>query len=409
MTNVRLTTANLADVLAKTRRQNQLRAVMRAPTLMAGNAAWRAYRNRLEALPPGFKVHLFDRETAAGDLALHQLVAVLSVRAHYPDARIVIHSAREITGRRAAGLSGQATMVALPRGGGFGPAVLAERELRLLLARLVALDGTGGLSLGLDSFTLAARPAPPPGECALTFEPLVPGHGGGVFAQLLWSGGGAAFIRRWIKAFKSFGEEPFTSWQTMARFRHAERPRTGLLIDRGGDIISYCLFLVALGLSPYCSLVVALVVLVVVLINSIYVLLCGLTEKRMDIGRGGIGATEGRLMLVAWVFLMEFAGGRAPVSKLSSIAVFEYIAIGALAAMLFGYAISLAARISKWALVEGVGLGNEAQATAADQEPSDDQQAQGAVIFFPPGRAEERHFHYHPYKTSRHVAGRVER
>lgn len=94
----------------------------------------------------------------------------------------------------------------------------------------------------------------------------------------------------------------------LARLRRCERPRAGLLIDRGCDVLSFCLIILGLGLSPYLQLAPALMLLAAYLVQSIYGLLRTIAFDRQAIGLGGVGATEGRLLLGLWVALAQLAG-----------------------------------------------------------------------------------------------------
>ena len=86
----------------------------------------------------------------------------------------------------------------------------------------------------------------------------------------------------------------------VARRNKAERPRVGFLIDRCCDVLSFCAIILGLGLSPYLSLHLALMLLVGYLVNTIYGLMKLVVDGVHIIGVGGIGATEGRVIIGLW-------------------------------------------------------------------------------------------------------------
>ena len=114
----------------------------------------------------------------------------------------------------------------------------------------------------------------------------------------------------WYLAFFYIGL--FCNWfgdsfdGALARWRNIERPRIGFLIDKSSDMLSFSAIILALGLSPYCTLVAALVLLVVYLLHNVYCLMRTVIDGVHFIGLGGIGATEGRLFFAAWVGGMQF-------------------------------------------------------------------------------------------------------
>ena len=57
---------------------------------------------------------------------------------------------------------------------------------------------------------------------------------------------------------------------SLARYRHTERPRFGFLVDHTCDLFSQILIIVAFALSPFLTLVSALVVLLCYLLFSAY-------------------------------------------------------------------------------------------------------------------------------------------
>jgi archaetidylinositol phosphate synthase len=94
----------------------------------------------------------------------------------------------------------------------------------------------------------------------------------------------------------------------VARYRRRQRPRAGFLIDRGGDILSFSIMIVGLGLSPYLNLPIALMVLVAYLVHAIYGLMKQIVDGVQYVGLGGIGATEIRLLIGLWAGVCALTG-----------------------------------------------------------------------------------------------------
>ena len=94
----------------------------------------------------------------------------------------------------------------------------------------------------------------------------------------------------------------------LARLRHCERARVGFLIDRCADVLSFCVIIIGLGFSPYLSLHLALMLLVAYLVNVIYGLMRLVVDGVQLIGVGGVGATEGRLVIAVWAMAFGALG-----------------------------------------------------------------------------------------------------
>ena len=94
----------------------------------------------------------------------------------------------------------------------------------------------------------------------------------------------------------------------VARYRRRQRPRAGFLIDRCGDILSFSIMILGLGLSPYLSLRIALILLVAYLVHAIYGLMKLVVDGVQYIGLGGVGATEIRLLIGAWAGVCAMTG-----------------------------------------------------------------------------------------------------
>ncbi len=85
---------------------------------------------------------------------------------------------------------------------------------------------------------------------------------------------------------------------TLARVRKIERPTYGYYLDHLVDAIATAVIGLGLGLSPYMLLATGLVVVVAYLILSINTYLETQAFGRFELGYGGIGPTEVRLVLI---------------------------------------------------------------------------------------------------------------
>lgn len=87
---------------------------------------------------------------------------------------------------------------------------------------------------------------------------------------------------------------------SLARFRSEERPRFGFLVDHTCDLFSQIVIIVAFGLSPFLSLVSALVVLLCYLLFSAYTYIRAATQHLHQMAYIGVGATEFRILMIAY-------------------------------------------------------------------------------------------------------------
>ena len=167
-----------------------------------------------------------------------------------------------------------------------------------------------------------------------------------------------AWYSSWFIALFAFGL--LAHWAgdsfdgALARYRGIGRPKAGLLIDRGADILSYFIIAFGLGFSPYLSLVPALALLVAVLLNAVYTLLLSATDKTTVVGVGGIGATEGRFMLIAWVMGVEYLGFRQTSSPYADLSAFDLAMLGVLGVILLGLSVQILKRIAHHSRLESV-------------------------------------------------------
>ncbi len=86
---------------------------------------------------------------------------------------------------------------------------------------------------------------------------------------------------------------------TLARVRHAERPRYGYYLDHVVDAYSTAAIGIGLGVSPYVSLGIALGLVVVYLVLSINVYLESTVFGAFRLAYGRLGPTEIQLVLIA--------------------------------------------------------------------------------------------------------------
>ena len=91
----------------------------------------------------------------------------------------------------------------------------------------------------------------------------------------------------------------------VARGNKAERPRVGFLINRCCDVLSFCESFSGSAYLPHLSPHLALMLLVGYLVNTIYGLMKLVVDGVHIIGVGGIGATEGRVIIGLWVVLIQ--------------------------------------------------------------------------------------------------------
>jgi archaetidylinositol phosphate synthase len=85
---------------------------------------------------------------------------------------------------------------------------------------------------------------------------------------------------------------------TLARVRKIERPKYGYYIDHMVDAVNTAVIGAGIGLSPYVSLPVAMVLVILYLCLSINVYLESSVHGQFDLGFGLFGPTEVRLLLV---------------------------------------------------------------------------------------------------------------
>lgn len=95
---------------------------------------------------------------------------------------------------------------------------------------------------------------------------------------------------------------------TLARHRQIERPRIGYFIDHSCDLISQVMIFIGLGLSPYFTIISALLALSMYFLISSYTYLKVMIFKSHQLAYGGVGATELRLVIACWCALGVLIG-----------------------------------------------------------------------------------------------------
>src|ERR1700677_4547879 len=101
---------------------------------------------------------------------------------------------------------------------------------------------------------------------------------------------------------------------SLARYRVAERPRFGFLVDHTCDLFSQVVIIICFGLSPFLSLIGAFVVLLCYLLFSAYTYIRAAVQNIHQMAYIGLGATEFRILMVAWAFIGSIAGIHEPSS-----------------------------------------------------------------------------------------------
>lgn len=95
---------------------------------------------------------------------------------------------------------------------------------------------------------------------------------------------------------------------TLARYRKAERPEFGYFLDHSCDLISQTFIFVGLGLSPYFTMFSALLALAMYLLMTSFTYLKVLVLKTHHLSYYGMGATELRMLLIAWALFAIWFG-----------------------------------------------------------------------------------------------------
>ena len=85
---------------------------------------------------------------------------------------------------------------------------------------------------------------------------------------------------------------------TLARVRHAQRPRYGYYLDHAVDAFTTLVVGLGVGLSPFISLYMGLAIVIVYLLMSINVYLESKVYSEFRMDYGVVGPTEARILLI---------------------------------------------------------------------------------------------------------------
>jgi phosphatidylglycerophosphate synthase len=150
---------------------------------------------------------------------------------------------------------------------------------------------------------------------------------------------------------------------TLARVRHAERPRYGYYVDHIIDAFSTAAIGAGIGLSPYVDLGVALAGVLAYLILSINIYLESQAFGVFRLGYSRIGPTEARVILVAANVALAWSGPSA---------ILVPVATGAAAALVIAMLVMGGVRIgrnlSELARLDSLVVGAPGRASARHEE-----------------------------------------
>jgi phosphatidylglycerophosphate synthase len=99
---------------------------------------------------------------------------------------------------------------------------------------------------------------------------------------------------------------------SLARYRKAERPRFGFLVDHTCDLFAQIVIIICFGLSPFLSLTAAFIVLLCYLLFSSYTYIRATVQNIHQMAYIGLGATEFRILMVVWASIGAIIGLREP-------------------------------------------------------------------------------------------------
>lgn len=131
---------------------------------------------------------------------------------------------------------------------------------------------------------------------------------------------------------------------SLARYRQEERPRFGFLVDHTCDLFSQILIIVAFGLSPFLSLISALVVLLCYLLYSAYTYIRAAAHHIHQMSYIGLGATEFRILMIVWACVASALGLQEPLlGRMTGIDI-AILSMGGMAVLGLGYKAVMDAR-----------------------------------------------------------------
>lgn len=152
---------------------------------------------------------------------------------------------------------------------------------------------------------------------------------------------------------------------SLARYRQDERPRFGFLVDHTCDLFSQIIIIVAFGLSPFLSLISALVVLLCYLLYSAYTYIRAAAHHIHQMSYIGMGATEFRILMIVWACAAAALGLREPLlGRMTGIDI-AILSMGGIAVLGLGYKAVMDAR----AIAETEPAPSEAAADALPVTP----------------------------------------
>ena len=135
---------------------------------------------------------------------------------------------------------------------------------------------------------------------------------------------------------------------TIARVRHQQRPRYGFFLDHNIDCINEAIMFIGVGLSPLMNLEIALMVLAIYLMLSVYVYINSHLKGEFKLTYAKLGPTEFRLIIFTALLLFIYVPGMRAYSKEVmflghpvTFQILDYIALVILAVLLVAYLVSL--------------------------------------------------------------------
>ncbi len=146
---------------------------------------------------------VFDLEEAE-ELPFYVFMAVLSAQAHHPHALTFVLLRREPCGRLWELLKPRVKIVRLPDVRWFGVAHVSDAKHRADVIRLMAIVEIGGLSLSLDSFTLASMDALAQYDFTIGVKRALPGSTASFCNAIMVGRSGSRFASIWLDAYRSF-------------------------------------------------------------------------------------------------------------------------------------------------------------------------------------------------------------
>ena len=130
---------------------------------------------------------------------------------------------------------------------------------------------------------------------------------------------------------------------TLARYRRIERPLYGYFVDHTTDMVCQLMIGIGLGVSPYVSFDVAMLMVLAYVMLSGLVFLRTYVAGEFKISYGGLGPTESRVVAVFLNTAMFFTGVQKLTFFQVTISVYD-IAIAVIGLLLFWFFITTAVK-----------------------------------------------------------------